>query len=168
MNSSLPEQGNSQGYQREKVNTMAEGMTNGLFEVGRVCIKIAGRDARKTCVVVDVLDNGFVLIDGLTRRRKCNPYHLEPLSKTVDVKKGASHSEVVSALKSIGIEASGKKHSKKKEKSAAVPRLKKQKIVHQKSETTKPVAGKVTETVKEAKVVKEKKVEKKAVEKKSV
>lgn len=38
------------------------------MEIGRVCIKIAGRDAGMKCVVVEQLDNNFVLIDGQTRR----------------------------------------------------------------------------------------------------
>jgi len=43
---------------------------------GRICVKTAGRDAGLKCVIVDVLDDKFVLIDGETRRRKCNILHL--------------------------------------------------------------------------------------------
>lgn len=68
------------------------------FEIGRVCVKLAGRDAGCQCVVIDVLDNGFVLVDGETRRRKVNTMHLEPLAKTIDVAKGASHQVVCKAL----------------------------------------------------------------------
>ena len=52
-----------------------------MLTVGRLCIKIAGRDAGKQCVIVDVLDHNKVLIDGLTRRRPCNILHLEPMNK---------------------------------------------------------------------------------------
>ena len=65
-----------------------------MYEIGRLCVKVAGRDAKKKCVIVDILDHNFVLIDGETRRRKCNVYHLEPLDKVLKIKKGASHSEV--------------------------------------------------------------------------
>jgi large subunit ribosomal protein L14e len=75
-----------------------------MMEVGRLCVKLAGRDAGKKCVIVDVLDSVFVLIDGETRRRKCNLKHLEPLKETIDIKKSASHEAVVSAFKELGIE----------------------------------------------------------------
>ncbi|PIY59994.1 50S ribosomal protein L14e, partial [Candidatus Woesearchaeota archaeon CG_4_10_14_0_8_um_filter_47_5] len=61
-----------------------------MITVGRVCMKIAGRDANRICVVVEVIDEHFVMIDGQTRRRKCNILHLEPLQKTVDIAAGAS------------------------------------------------------------------------------
>jgi large subunit ribosomal protein L14e len=75
-----------------------------MFEIGRLCIKLAGRDATKKCVVVDIIDDRFVLIDGETRRRKCNVLHLEPLMEKLAIKKGASESDVKSAFKKIGIE----------------------------------------------------------------
>ena len=53
-----------------------------MFEIGRLCVKIAGRDAGLKCLVVEVIDDNYVLIDGQTRRRKCNIKHLEPVSYT--------------------------------------------------------------------------------------
>ena len=79
------------------------------FDVGRLCMKIAGRDARKKCVIVEVLDNLYVMIDGETRRRKCNINHLEPLKETIDIKKGASHEDIVAAFKKLGTELVDKK-----------------------------------------------------------
>ena len=73
------------------------------MEIGQLCVKIAGRDAGLKCVVVDVLDGSFVLIDGQTRRRKCNMAHLEPLPQKISLEKGASHEHVVAALKDAGI-----------------------------------------------------------------
>lgn len=73
-----------------------------MIGVGRVCVKIAGRDAGLRCVVVDVLDDKYVLIDGETRRRKCNVLHLEPLDKIVGVRKGASHEDVAKIMKKEG------------------------------------------------------------------
>ena len=75
-----------------------------MIEVGRVCVKLAGRDAGKKGVVVDILDDKFVLIDGETRRRKCNVLHLEPLEQVVNIKKNAAHEEVSNAIKEIGLE----------------------------------------------------------------
>ncbi len=76
-----------------------------MIEIGRLCVKTAGRDAGLKCVVVDILDNRFVLIDGQTRRRKCNVMHLEPLSQVVEIKKNSDHEEVAKALKELGIES---------------------------------------------------------------
>jgi len=75
-----------------------------MFEVGRICVKLAGRDAAEKCVVVEVIDKNYVMIDGATRRRKCNIDHLEPLNQTIDIKKGASHEEVKKAFEKLGLE----------------------------------------------------------------
>lgn len=96
-----------------------------MIEVGRICVKIAGRDAGKKAVVTDVLDKNYVMIDGEVRRKKCNIMHLEPLKETVKIKKGASAEEVKKALKEIGIELISTKPKSKtekpKKKRASVP-----------------------------------------------
>ncbi len=84
-----------------------------MIEVGRLCMKIAGRDAGLQCVVVDVLDKNFVLIDGQTRRRKCNIMHLEPSDKLLKVSKGATHDAVVKLFKDLGMELVAKKSKAK-------------------------------------------------------
>ena len=90
------------------------------IEVGRLCVKIAGRDAGKECLIVDVTDKNFVLIDGNTRRRKCNIDHLELLPQKADIKKGATHEEVLTALKALGIKPEAKSPAKpKKERKVA-------------------------------------------------
>ena len=83
-----------------------------IFEIGRLCVKIAGRDAGKKCVIVDVLDDSYVLIDGETRRRKCNIAHLEPLKKVIEINKGASTPEVATLLESEGVVVREKKSKK--------------------------------------------------------
>ena len=83
-----------------------------MYNIGRVCVKIAGRDGGQKCVIVDVIDNNFVLIDGSTRRRKCNVNHLEPLNETIEIKKGASHDDVKVAFKKLGFELVDKKSKK--------------------------------------------------------
>lgn len=75
-----------------------------VLEIGRVCIKTAGRDAGKHCVVIDMLDNNVALIDGATRRRKCNILHLEPTARKVDISKDADHEAVKKAFSQIGID----------------------------------------------------------------
>ena len=95
----------------------------GKMEIGRICVKIAGRDAGKKGVIVDVLEKNFVLIDGGTRRRKCNILHLEPLDQTIKLKKGATHADVVKEFKKLGLdvwEKKSKKAAKKPEKQRKV------------------------------------------------
>lgn len=87
-----------------------------MMEVGRLCVKIAGRDTGKRCVIVDVLDDRFVTIDGETRRRKCNVKHLEPRADVLKLKKGASHADVVGEFKKLGIEVKEKKPRQAKPK----------------------------------------------------
>jgi len=89
-----------------------------INDIGRVCVKIAGRDAGMRCAVIEVLDNNNVLVDGQTRRRKCNILHLEPTEQLLSIDKGASHADVISAFKSIGVEIKEKvgKAKEKKEK----------------------------------------------------
>lgn len=75
-----------------------------LFTIGRLCLKIAGRDAGKKCVVTEQLDNTFVMVDGQTRRRKVNVKHLEPLESVLEIKENASPEEVKAAFKELGWE----------------------------------------------------------------
>jgi large subunit ribosomal protein L14e len=74
-----------------------------MLTVGRLCVKTAGRDAMGHCVVVEEIDNNYVLVDGNVRRKKVNKNHLEPLTKTLDIKKGADTKTVQKALEDAGI-----------------------------------------------------------------
>lgn len=83
-----------------------------IFDIGTVCVKLAGRDAGMQCVVVDIIDDTHVLIDGQTRRRKCNVLHLEPTKQKIELSKGADSAAVISALKGVGIEVVESKSKK--------------------------------------------------------
>jgi large subunit ribosomal protein L14e len=77
------------------------------IEIGRICVKLTGREAGRKCVIVDVIDKNFVLITGpknLTgvRRRRTNINHVEPLPERINIKRGASDEEVIEALKAAG------------------------------------------------------------------
>ncbi|MEM3550213.1 MAG: 50S ribosomal protein L14e [Candidatus Bathyarchaeia archaeon] len=77
------------------------------IEVGRVCVKLAGREAGRKCVIVDIIDKNFVLITGPKavtgiKRRRVNINHVEPLSEKIEIKRGASDEEITEALKSAG------------------------------------------------------------------
>ena len=73
------------------------------IEVGRVCVKIAGREAGRKCVIVDIIDRNFVLITGPqkvtgVKRRRANINHIEPTEKRVNIKKGNSDEEIMEVL----------------------------------------------------------------------
>ena len=73
------------------------------MEVGRVCVKLSGRETGKKCVVVDVVDKNFVLVTGPksvtgVRRRRTNVDHLEPTSELIELKKGAADDDVEKAI----------------------------------------------------------------------
>jgi len=102
------------------------------MDIGRICVKIAGRDAGKTCVVVDNLDKNFVLIDGNTRRRKCNVTHLHPLDKVVKIKAKENHKGVLAAMKAEKIKVEEKKKGTKERKKSEKPKKQRAKSIKKK------------------------------------
>ena len=130
-----------------------------IFEVGRLCVKLAGRDAGKKCVVVDLIDSNYVVVDGMTRRKKVNIKHLEPLDKILEIKSGASHNDVKKVFDSIGLTVFETKPKEAKERPKHMKKVKVKKEV-------KPKAAKKEEPKAEAK--EEKKVEEKKEVKKEV
>lgn len=79
-----------------------------LFDVGRLCVKTAGREAGKYCVIVKRIDNNFVIITGpkiLTKvkRRRCNIEHLEPLEERINIKPDATDDEILKVYEKAGI-----------------------------------------------------------------
>ena len=87
-----------------------------MIEIGRLCVKLAGRDAGLKCVVVDILDDKFVLIDGETRRRKCNILHIEPLKDVLKIKKNASHEDIKKEFEKLGLKVMETKPKQKTER----------------------------------------------------
>ncbi|MEL9940047.1 MAG: 50S ribosomal protein L14e [Ignisphaera sp.] len=78
------------------------------IEIGRICVKIAGREAGRKCVIVDIIDDNYVLITGPkqvsgVKRRRCNINHIEVLDKKIEIQKGASDEEVAKALEQAGL-----------------------------------------------------------------
>jgi large subunit ribosomal protein L14e len=77
------------------------------IEVGRICVKQAGREKGKKCVVIDVMDKSFVLVTGPKKvsgikRRRVNINHVMPLQEKIEVKRGASDEEVAQVLEAAG------------------------------------------------------------------
>ncbi len=114
------------------------------LNVGRVCMKIAGREAGNYCVVVKKIDDNFILVTGpkaLTgvKRRKVNIYHIEPLPYTLNIKEDSSDEEVLKAWeKSNLIKKFGLKKpsiAKLKEKKKKAKEVKKEKKKTKKKKT---------------------------------
>ena len=69
------------------------------MDVGRVCIKLTGREAGKKCVIINVLDRNFVMVTGpKVRRRRVNMNHLKPIDEFVNISRNAADEEVASVL----------------------------------------------------------------------
>ncbi len=127
------------------------------LEIGRVCMKVAGREAGKYCVVVKKVNDAFVEVTGpkiLTgvKRRRANIEHLEPLEYILQINDGAADEDVVSALEKANLMT---KLGLKRPSAAAM-----------KSEKAKPQNEEVKQEKKETKEEKPKKEAKEKKEKK--
>ncbi len=70
------------------------------YDVGRVCVKLKGREAGRKCVIVDVIDRNYVMVAGPdVRRRRVNMSHLNPLDDVIKIQRNASDEEVAGAFK---------------------------------------------------------------------
>jgi len=76
--------------------------------VGRICMKIAGREAGKYCVVLTSPKDNFVQVTGpkvLTgvKRRRCNVEHIEPTEYQVKIQAEATDKVIIGTLKKEGL-----------------------------------------------------------------
>ena len=77
------------------------------IEVGRICVKILGREAGKKCVIIDLVDKNYVLVTGPKavteiKRRRANINHLELTQEKIEINRSATDEEVTEALKTAG------------------------------------------------------------------
>jgi len=73
------------------------------IDIGRICVKLSGREAGKKCIVVDVVDKNFVLITGPkqlngVKRRRVNVSHIEPTERKVNISRGESDEQLTKTL----------------------------------------------------------------------
>ncbi|RLG18736.1 50S ribosomal protein L14e [Nanoarchaeota archaeon] len=108
-----------------------------MIEVGRVCIKLRGSEKGRHCVVLEILDKNFVLIDGEVKRRRCNVLHLRPLPIKIEVSKNSSKEEILRKLKEAGIEVREVKKEKAQEKKEEAKEAKEEKKKKAKKEAKK-------------------------------
>jgi len=74
------------------------------MDVGRICVKLTGREVGSRCVIVDVVDKNYVIVTGPlevtgVRRRRVNMSHLQPLDEVIEISRNASD-ETIAALMS--------------------------------------------------------------------
>lgn len=105
-----------------------------MIDIGRLCVKISGKDAGAYCVVVDKVDDNFVIIDGNVKRKRCNIRHLEPMEEILDIKKGASTATVHEAMKKLKIKIKTTKPKKKETIKPVKKRTKKKEKVKETKE----------------------------------
>jgi len=77
------------------------------IEVGRVCVKVAGRESGRKCVIVDVMDKSYVVVTGPkkvtgVKRRRVNINHVAPTEDVIPIKRGASDDEVTQMIEANG------------------------------------------------------------------
>ena len=80
-----------------------------LFDIGRCCIILRGRRAGRKAIVVDIVDENFVLITGPpqingVKRRRMNIDHLLPTNIRIKIKRGASDEDILKAIKEQNLE----------------------------------------------------------------
>ncbi len=73
------------------------------MDVGRICVKLTGREAGSRCVIVDVVDRNYVIVTGPlevtgVRRRRVNMSHLQPLDEVIEISRNASDEEITPLL----------------------------------------------------------------------
>ena len=142
-----------------------------MNEIGRVCMKIAGRDAGKMAIIIDQLEEGYVLIDGQTRRKKVNVKHIEPIDRVLKIEKNASSAIVKKTLATIDVVVTDKKPKKitekpvkqrKQHQKPVVEKAKKSEIKTKSEDKVKVKSEEKVEDKKETKVEAEKKSENKS------
>ncbi len=77
------------------------------IEIGRICVKTAGREVGRKCVVVDIIDQNNVLVTGPkelngVKRRRASIRHVEPTTENIEIERKATDEAVLQALEAAG------------------------------------------------------------------
>ncbi len=81
-----------------------------LIDIGRIIVILRGRRAGKKAVVVDIIDENFILITGPkalngVKRRRMNIDHVMPLNFKLDIPRGADDDKVLEEIKNKQLES---------------------------------------------------------------
>lgn len=147
-----------------------------MFDVGRICLKTAGREAGSYCCIVNTVDAQHVLVTGprevtAVRRRKCNISHLEPTGELITIAADASDGDVFAAYERANLfdklslekptpEQIEQLKQRKAEKLARKEQAEPAKPAKAAKEARKPKKERKAETTKEAKAKDGKKADK--------
>jgi len=79
-----------------------------MIEPGRIVLKIAGREASRYCVIVENINDNFVLITGPksitgVKRRRCNIDHIEPTEHKFEIDSKADDATLENLWRSSGL-----------------------------------------------------------------
>lgn len=73
-----------------------------MFEIGRLVLKVAGRDAGKVGVIISPVQDKKILVDGLVRRKNVSTKHIIPLKATIKVKENETKEVILKELEKLG------------------------------------------------------------------
>jgi len=70
------------------------------IEKGSICIKTAGRNSGEKVVILKIIDDTFVEVEGVKiKKKKCNILHLFPIGKKIEVSEKITQEELKTRLK---------------------------------------------------------------------
>jgi large subunit ribosomal protein L14e len=74
-----------------------------ILDVGRVCMKVKGKNAGNYCVIVEKPEKNMVTIEGRDiEKTKVNILHIEPMPTILKIGKSAKRDEIIKALEKEG------------------------------------------------------------------
>ena len=78
------------------------------IEVGRICVKLTGREVGRKCVILKVLNKNFVLVSGPldisgVRRRRANIQHLHLTKNKISISKDSTDEDIKKGLKEANL-----------------------------------------------------------------
>jgi large subunit ribosomal protein L14e len=78
-----------------------------VIEIGRICVKTAGREVGRKCVIVELIDPNTVIITGPkelngVKRRRASIRHIEPTTENIKIDRKATDEAVLQALEAAG------------------------------------------------------------------
>ena len=85
-------------YVQDAREKKLEGVCGKMLNVGDIVVKIVGRESGRYCVIVEKVNDSFVVIDGDVKKRKCNVKHLEPTGKSIKVDKNIKKEDIIKEL----------------------------------------------------------------------
>lgn len=104
---------------QEEILKKFKNITESPLDIGQICVKFLGKESGKICVVVDRIDDNFVLIDGQVKRRRCNILHIKTLDKKIEINSNESTEKIKKELIKLGYEIKEKAPIKENDKNSS-------------------------------------------------